>query len=147
LPSPILFMPPINIQQWSLGTFLIPLDAIVMHNQQRRPYRHLIEQIKAELTQGNNKMETNPVHLILPSRFSTPELRQQLSQASLTSGLLQVPEGVKFSCIDGQHRILAAMEYLDNLRSQGSTDISARELGWWATVYEEGAVFPLPLKN
>jgi hypothetical protein len=140
-------MPIINILKWSLGTAFIPLDAIEMHSQQRKPHRHLIEIIKAELNQGTNRMETNPIHLILPSRFSTPELLRQLHEASPTSGLLQVPQGVKFACIDGQHRVQAAKEHLKVLLNQGSSNISHREHGWWATVYDEGTIFDLPLMN
>ena len=136
-----------SISKWFLGNSFIPLDAIETHPMQRRPYRPLVELIKADLKQGNNKMDSFPVSLMLPSEFSTPELLGLIKQGRPASGLLQLPEGIKFLCIDGQHRIIAAKEHLQGLQSQNLSNIPDSALGWVANIFEECTVFNHPLNN
>ena len=128
----------IDIAKWLIGYALVPLDSIDMHPRQRRPDSRLISKIKAELDQGINRQEANKVILLLPGSTGLQDLVQKILVAGLQQEALQVPAGTTFLCIDGQHRIRAAKQRLEEVRLRGSSTIPTQTRCWWAEIYNGG---------
>jgi hypothetical protein len=91
-----------------LGIANIPLTSIDMHPQQRPPSNPHVSRLKEELNKDLNSRWAYPLDLVVDATVPEPWLTS-LAASRLT---LDIPSG-RFTCIGGQHRLLAARELYD----------------------------------
>jgi hypothetical protein len=116
-----------------IGIANIPLTSIDMHLQHRPPSLNHVSSLKDELNKDLNSRWAYPIDLVLDATVPMPWLRS-LSTNRLT---LDPPSSGRFTCIGGQHRLLAARQLYDEWTPSEESQEMDPSLGFYpANIYE-----------
>jgi hypothetical protein len=116
-----------------IGVAPIPLDNITIHEQHRTPNPSHISSLKNELNKDLNSRWAYPIDLVVDATVPMPWLRS-LSTSRLT---LDPPSSGRFTCIGGQHRLLAARQLYEEWTPSEENQEMDPSLGFYpANIYE-----------